>query len=1068
MEAGEGLRSDRLVRFEVPAGIRGDRLLEADPLPGGLQAVHERPELEVYRDLYFDTDAADLDRKGATVRLRIRSDGHRSLTVDLREIETPERAVLRSRAESEVPETEPREALYGDSEAARLLRALIDPDELHPVFELETVRRIRRTLLKGAGGEEVPVEVTFDTVTVRREDVACDFRELQLRLPDQTSFEVGDLVQACEEAWGLRMTLADTAGRARELLEEAEIGRLETGVRAAREVAVIAYRLGEIALEEEDGRLRVPVGRGMGQEACRRMLRDVFGRTRGRIRILGTSPASSSRPAMEVWLAEDVQAPEDEGEENGRRWLPLEEVLGMVGTDRVRDSRTLTALQVLARSGLPGRLAGIWSARARRAAVAEEAQSGSDLLELAVPPNVAEGPEPVKPSEVPPSHLLNMELSRLAFDERILCMAGEERMPLLERVRFLSMYGDRQDDFFGSRVAEFKDREAREETATTLDGLTPGEQLDAIAIRAQQMQERAEGLMLRNLRPALAEKGIEVVRWSGLEEWEKRYLRHNYSTHVEGLVTPLAFDAAHPFPRVEHLRTALAAQVRPRGSDAERLVVMVLPEEVPRFVPLPGSYRFVPLEEVVLASLPDLYSGLEVVRAHTFRVTRATKLRLHEEDVEDVLQAVEEEIALRPFRPVVRLEVEATMPEEMRDLLLREFQYESEEHVSALGGEDVYACAGIVGLTDLSEIASLEMEGLRFTPIERDDALPPSRPVTEVLHESEAFVHFPYHSFETSVERFIAEAADDPAVQAIKITVYRTNRASRIVDALRRARANGKDAVAMVELKASLDEERNIEWARSLESAGIHVVFSPSRFKVHAKIALVVRREAEGLRRYAYIGTGNLNAETAETYVDLGILTADPELTEEVGAVFNVLTGYSAGTGLDSLLVSPFNLRRRFLALVEREAEHARSGRPAGIRLQMNGMSDRRLIAALYEASGAGVPVRALVREICSLRPGVEGLSENIRVRSLMGRFLQHARVVHFRNGGEDEYYLGSADWRPRNLDDRVEIVTPVRAAEHRRALDRILDETFADPEGWELTSAGTYVRGDEAIGGRA
>lgn len=1059
------LRSERLVRFVVPPTVESHRLLMSDPLPGGLRALDARPRIEVYRDLHFDTPVGDLAGKGASIRLRIRSDGRRSLNVDLREIETPEGSVLRTRSEADVEDGEPRAALHGNSDPARLLRALIDPDSLALVFELETMRRIRRASLAGGDGESVPLEIRLDTVTVRREEISCDFRELQLRLPDVTSWEVGTLVDAIEGAWGLRMTLADTARRAREILEEVEIGRLEDDVRASREVAVIAYRMGEIALEEKKGRLRVPVGRGMGQEACRRMLREVFGRAQGRIRILGTSPATTSRPAMEVWLAEDFQETKAEEEEN-RRWVPLETVLGMVGTDRVRDPRTLAALQVLARSGIPGRLAAVWSARALRAEAPQDAASGSDLLQQAVRPDEGDGPESVKPAEVPPSHLLNMELSRLAFDERILVMAEDDRLPLLERVRFLSMYGDRQDDFFGSRVAEFKDRAVRDEGGTTLDGLAPGEQLDAIAIRAHRMQDRAYRLLCETLLPALEEHGIGIVRWDALEPWEKVYLRQNYSTYVEGLVTPLAFDAAHPFPHVEHLRTALAALVRPRGSEAERLVVMELPENAPRFVPLPGTFRFVPLEVVVLASLPDLYSGLEVVRAHTFRLTRATKLRLHEEAVDDVLQAVEEEIALRPFRPVARLEVEESMPAEMRDMILRELQYESEEEVSFLDEADVFSCPWLVGLRDLSEIASLEMEGLRFAPLERTDAIPSSEPVTDVLKREEVFVHFPYHAFETSVERFIEEAAEDPAVEAIKVTLYRTNRASRIVEALRRARANGKDALAMVELKASLDEERNIEWARSLEAAGIHVVFSPPRFKIHAKMALVVRREEDGVRRYAFIGTGNLNASTAATYVDVGLLTADPRLTEEANGVFNILTGYSAGTPLDTLLVSPFNLRRRLLERIDREMEHARSGRPAGIRLQLNGLSDRRLIGALYEASQAGVPVRALVREICSLRPGVEGLSENIRVRSLMGRLLQHARIIHFRNGGDDRYYIGSADWRPRNLDDRVEIVTPVRTPSHMSALDRILDETFADPEGWEVTSEGTYVRGDEVVGG--
>jgi polyphosphate kinase len=354
---------------------------------------------------------------------------------------------------------------------------------------------------------------------------------------------------------------------------------------------------------------------------------------------------------------------------------------------------------------------------------------------------------------------------------------------------------------------------------------------------------------------------------------------------------------------------------------------------------------------------------------------------------------------------------------------------------------------------------------LHWEPKVTHPPFPEDRSIFDLIAERERFVQFPHDSFNASVERLLEEAADDPQVVSIKVTLYRTSRDSAIVAALRRARSKGKDAVAMVELKASFDEKRNIEWARNLEQAGIRVVFSPPKYKVHAKVALILRREGSALRRYAYIGTGNLNARTAASYIDVGIFTADPVLTQELNTIFNLLTGYAASAEIESLLVSPFNMRRRFLRLIQREVDHARAGRPARIRIQMNGLADRRLIAALYHASQAGVDIDMMVREICALRPGVPGVSDRIRVTSLLGRYLQHARIFHFHNAGEDEYYIGSADWRPRNMRERVEVITPVRDPDHCARLDGILQATLYHEDTWQLRSDGSYVRNDEVIG---
>ncbi|MGH7445761.1 MAG: polyphosphate kinase 1, partial [Longimicrobiales bacterium] len=727
----------------------------------------------------------------------------------------------------------------------------------------------------------------------------------------------------------------------------------------------------------------------------------------------------------------------------------------------LRDARTLRALHVIARSGL-----GSWSLAALRAR-SDRSDGGMEPLELVLQRlEAADGTLEPTPRDMPPELLLNMELSRMAFDERILVMAEDARVPLLARVRFLGMFGQRRDDFFMTRVARFKRMLAAGDDERSMDGLIPSQQLDVIAIRARQMMQRAYTLLGERLIPELAGHGIVIESWDALNEDDRAYIGATYGDRLEALVMPVVADPMHPFPHVRNLRPALAATVRLSGQHGEELIAVELPGDLPRFVPLPGgNHRFVPLEDVVMATVPELYPGLEVVRAHTFRVTRSANIDL-DDDPLDMLETVAEEVARRPFQEVVRLEVDRSMPPEMRHHLLRELQFENEEYASTLDEQDVYTVERVVDLAALEEIAEIDLPQLHFEPTTVTPPFPPERDLFALIAEQEQFIEFPGDSFADSVERLLNEAADDPHVVSVKVTLYRTSRDSAIVKALERARHKGKDAVAMVELKASFDEQRNIEWARNLEKAGIRVVFSPPKYKVHAKVALVLRREGNTLRRYAYIGTGNLNASTAASYVDVGILTADPEITQELNTIFNLLTGYAASAEIESLLVSPFNMRRRFLRMIHREVEHARAGRAARIRIQMNGLADRRLIAALYQASQAGVEIDMMVREICALRPGVPGVSENIRVSSLLGRFLQHARIFHFHNGGDDEYFIGSADWRPRNMRERVEVITPVREPEHCARLDDILQNTLYHPDTWVLRSDGAYIRDEEVIGG--
>jgi polyphosphate kinase len=1036
-------------RFELPDRDTLERIA-AEPLPEGF--VEADADLQFFRDVYYDTPARDLEEKVASVRVRLHDEGAARVCVSVLERRSDDGSMRRQVIESNVEATEPGELFSGGNGAADLLRGLIDPARLAPALELEVLRRLR--VIRGPDGavdSSVDAHLAIDLITVRAGELSGELLEVELSVAGEDVALIRPLARALQHRYQLKPILADTAGRARELFDRLEVTALARQIRGATEVALIVHERGRLALLRRRGNFAVPWAPGSGARACRRALRRAFGHGRARLRLLGVRADIPGRPAVEVWLAEDV-APCEPG--RTINWLPIERVLRSAGAPRLRDARTLAALQVVARSSFLS-----WAPPATGTGVLPRPVEGAEPFELVLQRLEAgdAGYEPPA-SDVPPELLLNMELSRLGFDERILAVAEDRSVPLLERVRFLGMFGERRDDFFTSRVAHFKRLLARGDDKRSIDGLTPAETLDAIATRARQMMRRAYELLNRALLPELQEHGISILRWDALSAKDRDYVRENYGAQVETLVMPLVADPAHPFPHVRNLRPALAAIVRPPDGGAEQFVAIELPGELPRFTPLEDGRRFVLLEDVIAASLPELYPGLVVVEAHTFRVTRSAHMDIAGEPL-DMLQAVEEEVSRRPFQEVVRLEVEHAMPPAMRHHLLREFQYELEEQLSTPGEQDVYTVGRLVDLAALEELAALNLPNLRFPPLERRAPLDAQRDVFDQVREHDLLFHFPYDDFAQSVERFLDEAADDPDVVSLRATLYRTGKDSGVVAALRRARERGKEVAVLVELKASFDEQRNIEWARDLEQDGIRVVFSPVRFKVHAKIALVVRREGDTLRRYAYIGTGNLNAATASSYVDLGLLTCDPDLAREVGAVFNLLTGYSGGGAIRRLLVAPFDMRRRLLKLIEREANHAREGREAGIRVQLNGLADRRLIGALYRASAAGVRIEMMVREICALRPGVPGVSDNISVVSIVGRLLQHARIIHFRNGGQDEYYIGSADWRPRNLTERVEVVAPVSDPIHHAVLDDILTSSLNHPDAWRLSADGEYIR---------
>jgi polyphosphate kinase len=580
---------------------------------------------------------------------------------------------------------------------------------------------------------------------------------------------------------------------------------------------------------------------------------------------------------------------------------------------------------------------------------------------------------------------------------------------------------------------------------------------EARALVARQYRVLAEAL------GELETQGVRFRRWNDLGPEQHTFLRAFFEEQILPLLTPKAITLApgHPFPRIPHLSLSIAIMMRDQYTGPMHFAHLEVPREVPRWIALPEGDAFIPIEEVMRARLDRIFRDRVVDTVSSFRVTRSAELNVEEESSGNLLQAMEEGATGRRRNAVVRVEVDRDMSADMRDRLQRELRFEPGAAALPLRSEDIYEADGPLALRDLTELADLPIVDLRFPAFQPRAALPPERSIWDVLRERDVLVHHPYDDFDGSVVRFFTQAADDPDVVAIKLTLYRAGLRSPIVDALVRVAEQGKKVAAFVELKARFDEERNIWSARQLERAGVHVVHGIVGLKNHAKIAVVTRREGGTIRHYSHVGTGNYNASTARAYTDIGLLTADQSIGLDLADLFNQLTGTTqAPTGpFRTLLVAPNFLLPALLARIEREAEHARAGRPARIRAKLNGLSDAKVVDALYRASRAGVDIDLIVRSLCTLRPGVPGLSERISVISGLGRFLEHARIYHFANGGEDDYYIGSADWRPRNLRRRVEVAVPVRDPDACTRLDRILELELADPTAWELRESGEYVR---------
>jgi polyphosphate kinase len=658
-----------------------------------------------------------------------------------------------------------------------------------------------------------------------------------------------------------------------------------------------------------------------------------------------------------------------------------------------------------------------------------------------------------------PGLYVNRWLSLLDFQERVLSQACDVAQPLLERVKFLSICASNLDEFYSVRFAGVK-RQAQTGVSTLgPDGLTPAETLRAIDKRAEPMTAAAADLWVDVLRPELGAAGITVADYADLDAEERRYLRRQFHDDIFPVLTPLAVDPGHPFPYISNMSLSLAVILRDPEADQDLFARVKVPlGMLSRFVRLPGDdERYVCLEEVVAAHLEYLFAGMEVTGVHAFRVTRNADLYLEEDATDDLLTAVEHALRRQRFGEVVRLEVAEDMPERMLELLVRELE---------VGEEDVFPCRGMLGLDDLGELAEIDRPDLK------DDAWVPRVPhrlariegqapdFFAAIRDGDILVHHPYDSFDDTVEEFIEQAACDTRVVAIKQTLYRAGAESRIVPALIRAADEGKQVACLIEVKARADEEANIAWARELERAGVHVVYGLVGLKTHCKVALVIRRDDDGLRRYFHLGTGNYNPGTARLYTDLGVFSCRDDMGADLTDLFNYLTGYSRQRAYRRILVAPVNLRDRLHQMIERETGHAETGQPAAITAKMNSLVDPEMIQALYRASRAGVRVRLNVRGICCLRPGVPGVSDNIEVVSVVDRFLEHGRIYRFENAAQPEYYIGSADLMQRNLDARVECVIPVDDISIQQRLEEILVATFTDNvASWQMRPDGSWAR---------
>lgn len=687
--------------------------------------------------------------------------------------------------------------------------------------------------------------------------------------------------------------------------------------------------------------------------------------------------------------------------------------------------------------------------------------------------------KPAQPNLRAPEYYCNRELSWLQFNDRVLHEAFDERTPLLERLKFLAIFSTNLDEFFMVRVSGLLEQAQANITKTPVDGLTPQQQLDRIHVHLLPVVQRQHEFFFGEMRSHMEAEGIYLLTYNRLNKKQKSHLTELFEARIFPILTPLGVDPAHPFPRMSNLSLNIAAEIEDPETQERRLARIKVPNNLPRFVSFPDELKTVKgksvtwvgvaLEDIIIHHLDSLFPGMTILNSHLFRITRDADFPVREAEADDLLLAIQQEVSRRRLEgSVVRLEIASNFPQTLQESLLQEFK---------LTENDIYQVDGLLNLQDLFFFLSIPRPELkdspwvavippRLKPIHEVDVeealdLPDTHPdIFSIIRDGDLMLHHPYEAFDASVQTLITQAAHDPNVQAIKMTLYRTSGDSPIVNALIEAARNGKQVAVLVELKARFDEENNIEWARRLEQSGIHVVYGVLGLKTHTKTALVVREEADELRRYVHIGTGNYNPKTAKLYTDLGLISCRSSLGADLSDLFNYLTGFCRQKSYRKLLVAPVTLRDRMTALIQREIDYSLAGRPGKIIAKMNSLVDPEMIRWLYMASQAGVQIDLIIRGICCLKPGIPEVSENIRIISIIGRFLEHSRIFYFQNDGQEEIYIGSADWMPRNLDRRVEAVTPIEEPALINELKTLLDIFMTDNrQAWEMQTDGSYIQ---------
>jgi polyphosphate kinase len=657
-----------------------------------------------------------------------------------------------------------------------------------------------------------------------------------------------------------------------------------------------------------------------------------------------------------------------------------------------------------------------------------------------------------------PSRFLNRDLEWLEFNRRVLDMAADDSVPLLERVRFLSIFSNNLDEFFMKRVGTLRQQIEDGSASPVPDALTPEQQMQSIRQRVQDMGRMQADVLRSNLLPAMQERGIELLTWEQLTHTERTEARAWFHRNVFPILTPLAVDPGHRFPFISNMSVSLGVMLR-RPGESEQLFARVKVPEIPsRLYQVPGTRRYAPLQELIEHNLDELFPGMEILKVLPFRVTRNAEIEPDQEDADDLLEAIQRQLRERRFARVVRLEIASGANQRILRFLTEELQIDP---------EDIYETTGLIDYGGLNQIADIDVPELHYpkwTPLAPRGLEDDESDIFAAIREGDVLVQHPYECFHRSVERFIEQAASDPKVLCIKQSLYRTSGDSPFISSLIRAAEAGTQVAVLVELRARFDEARNILWARKLEDAGVHVAYGVIGLKTHTKTALVVRQEQGGIRCYGHIGTGNYNSKTARLYEDFGLLTCDPDITEDLTGLFNYMTGRSRQRDYKKLLVAPVAMKKRFLELIEREIALSRPGHPGRIVAKMNQLEDRGVMDALYRASQAGVQVDLIVRGFCCLRPGVPGLSDSIRVRSILGRFLEHSRIFWFGAGKDDpldgDFFIGSADWMYRNLQTRVEAATPITRPQHRARLWEVLQLCLNDRrQAWQMQPDGTYAK---------